>query len=903
MNIIKKIINYIKTLFMAKKNKDQRPGNSGNAPGRNKDKNKPVDPITPVGNPVPDPDPIFTPLPDEPAAPQKGGAPPEAPKPQPINYPAPVIEVDDFIDGLSINPYGELAFTDYEYQTKDESGKWSESKPRTDKVNYLGDIDLPIGAYRERVRPDIAEEVYNTSAWGYNTQALTKRPVVVQPPKPVEPKPAPVETGEYIEGILYLNGTKRDDGSIETHGIDFGRLRTYNCRPELEAIKSMFNGELKEQKAITYTIIVPTEPAKLVFPFLQIEEFQLSQLRLYDYYGKINTGAETTFHAVYFDDAIEGGIDWNEKLLASFNGQKDLSWQEEKFTDKRFIYQIIIRSWGVVPSEVQFYGKRRKVTLPPMPEYGYPIDYHLRDGRYMWSWNAPSGRGNDLEKLKINEYSTGSRCFLDHMHISSKPGELSDSPAVSGGWNMEKIVQHEFEQGNMLMICFKCVSGYMIPLMNYKSNKKGENSWLGWIARDKPVKPTTGNTGVGSAYFTELKKFFDEVQAERMKDTAGQWAIDVMVWLVKKYKGRIKIIDTDNEIDRSWLDVEANTDPKAWARFMVRLAAALKKVDPDIMISPCGFASDKASYILEMRDEWHRMKLFKRDASGKLVVNQFGMVEVDCPVDVSQIHGYSNSGGAQYAGGTCGLPPELSNMNINIPNYTRNLQLFAPPINKHIMGEVGFGMNEGKQQALATNYADGTPAYTKEQNHGHWIFATAMENSRHQFFMTCIYQRADETGWKFLQAEGWKPDYGTYSAMGMVQETQTYTGLINGVKQYKYSNGRRRIAADMFYQAKKYFRGYVIKEVLSENPRVYRLEKDGKPAWYVRGLEEKVLDAKGVVISVISTRTDISINIGAPVAKIHNFVDGSESMKIDNVNTLNGVLKLTAECRPVFITT
>ena len=339
----------------------------------------------------------------------------------------------------------------------------------------------------------------------------------------------------------------------------------------------------------------------------------------------------------------------------------------------------------------------------------------------------------------------------------------------------------------------------------------------------------------------------------------------------------MRAIECDNETDATWHGDKRYLRPEQYAWLLsvfydghkntMGPGIGVKNADPNIIVSTTGIASSSPSYFQAMIEAWKQIRGWKKNGKGERVV--------DIPCDVFNYHAYANSGGAQHSGGNQGLPPELSNMTYYCPAFLQTIKEVGQDKPVWIT-EIGYGMNEGKQQAVAT------PARTKEQTQADWIIRSILFNNRNGIAETYFYQTYDETGYTYNVAHG-KPDNGVYSAMGLIQDDKKFLGD----NQYS-STLRRRFAADYIKQL-SYFKNYRFSKTLHQDPFVDQYQ-----------LENKTLYA--LVVPDMKGRTEkYTLNNGKPTAKIYRFTDGAEKFRVESVKTDNGKLSLTVTETPIFV--
>jgi len=705
-------------------------------------------------------------------------------------------------------------------------------------------------------------------------------------------------------------------------------------KPETKNFAKLFNQELNEKVVLTHTRV--SDPVEFWMVFPAEMNFSLEKLRYYDGYGTL--GKPTKFFFIKRDTSKPGGIDWKRIPGPVYDGQKWREWESFDLKSPMNLYALVVEYGDMMPDELELIGNWTSFVPAPYENKKGTIGAHLGTNSYVWNILQASGRGLYEEKAELFKAFSGGRTrdYFDWSKLEPYKGEYTFAPSESGAWSYDTYYKWLHDQNIQVLTCLKNNTNWSLEEFGY-SNKNHEYAVGHWTKLPEPVKPKNATPDQSAAYEKEVSLYQADVRKTRTnpesyrafaeaafqvvarygsnkkldpqlvkpfrnptKDPKKEWYAQDRIPVVEKPNikqrtdwkldasgqyvqdkkiglGYIRAIECDNETDATWHGDKRYLRPEQYAWLLsvfydghkntMGLGIGVKNADPNIIVSTTGIANIKPDYFQAMIETWKQIRGWKKNAKGEQVV--------DIPCDVFNYHAYANSGGGQHAGGNQGLPPELSNMAQLCPEFLQTIKEVGQDKPVWIT-EIGYGMNEGKQQAVAT------PARTKEQTQADWIIRSILFNNRNGIAETYFYQTYDETSYTYNVAHG-KSDNGVYSAMGLIEDDKKFLG------DNKYTSTlRRRFAADYIKQL-SFFKDYRFNKTLHKDPFVDQYQLGNKTLYAL------------VVPDMKSRNEKYTLNTGKPTAKIYRFTDGSEKFAIETVKTNNGQLTLTVTETPLFV--
>ena len=740
------------------------------------------------------------------------------------------------------------------------------------------------------------------------------------PEKPRVPKK--IIAGQKKSGVLTID--------------DFSERWMYliGGKPETKNFAKLFNLETNEKVVLSNTRVSYPMEFWMVFP--PEMDFSLKQFRYFDGNGTLKN--PTKFFFIKRDKTKPGGIDWKRIPGPVYNGEKWLEWGSFSPAKPLDLYAMVVVCGDVMPGELELIGTWTSYVPEPYKNKNNALGAHLGTNSYVWNIMHASNRGLNEEKAELFKAFSGGRTrdYFDWSKLEPVKGEYTFAPSQSGSWDYDTYYKWLHDNNIDILTCLKNNTSWSLKEFGYP-NKNHEYAVGHWTKLPEPKKPKDASPEDEIKYEKEFQIYQADIKKVRenpesyrafaeaafqvvarygsnkkldpklvkpfsnpTKDLKKDWYTQDRIPAVEKPKigernhwkldangqylqdkkiglGYIRAIECDNETDATWHGEKRYMRPEQYAWLLsvfydghkntMGPGIGVKNADPNIIVSTTGIASSSPSYFQGMIEAWKQIRGWKVNSKGERVV--------DIPCDVFNYHAYANSGGAQHAGGNQGLPPEVSNMAKYCPAFLQTIKEVGQDKPVWIT-EIGYGMNEGKQQAVAT------PARTKEQTQADWTIRSILFNNRNGIAETYFYQTYDETGYTYSRAHD-KPDNGVYSAMGLIEDNKKFLG------DNKYeSTLRRRFAADYMKQL-SYFKDYRYAKTLQQDPFVDQYQLGNKTMYALL-----VPDMKG--------RTEkYTLDLGKPTAKIYKFADGKENFAVETVKTDNGKLTLTVTENPVFV--
>jgi len=754
------------------------------------------------------------------------------------------------------------------------------------------------------------------------TKAIQDR-LPAKPEVPEKPRVAKkIVAGQKQSGVLTLD--------------DFSERWMYlvGGKPEIKNFAKLFNQKTDEKIVLSYTRV--SEPLEFWMVFPAEMDFSLEKLRYYDGDGSLKK--PTKFYFIKRDKSKPGGIDWKRIPGPVYDGQKWREWENFDLKSPLSLYAMVVEYGDMMPDELELIGNWTSYVPEAYENKKATIGAHLGTNSYVWNIMQASNRGLYDEKAGLFKAFSGGRTrdYFDWAKLEPLKGEYTFAPSESGAWNYDTYYKWLHDQNIDILTCLKNNTTWSLKEFGYP-NKNNENAVGHWTKLPEPVKPKDASATNLAKYEKEVQAYQADISKVRTnpesyrafaeaafqvvarygsnkkldpklakpfsnptKDPKKEWYAQDRIPVVENPKphqradwkvdangqyvqnkkiglGYIRAIECDNETDATWHGDKRYLRPEQYAWLLsvfydghkntMGPGIGVKNADPNIIVSTTGIASSSPSYFQAMIETWKQIRGWKKNEKGEQVV--------DMPCDIFNYHAYANSGGGQHSGGNQGLPPEVSNMARYCPAFLQTIKEVGQDKPVWIT-EIGYGMNEGKQQAVAT------PARTKEQTQADWIIRSILFNNRNGIAETYFYQTYDETGYTYNVAHN-KTDNGVYSAMGLIQDDKKFLG------NNKYASTlRRRFSADYMMQL-SYFKDYRYSKTLHKDPLVDQYQSGSKTMYAL-----VVPDMKG--------RTEkYTLDMGKPTAKVYRFVDGGEKFAVETVKTSNGKLNLTVTESPVFV--
>ncbi|AEI49779.1 carbohydrate-binding protein [Runella slithyformis] len=656
---------------------------------------------------------------------------------------------------------------------------------------------------------------------------------------------APVSRTQAV--TAYYAGTK----------IPIQANRWYQLNNVSKGLEGLFDGITDVAVHTGYSKVLENYDA--YYPLLPGEQMKIDRIKFFDGEGSFADKPMTL--SVITND-------WQRIPLASFTGQRYNSWVgpyadrpntfdlDLTITNARY---LVINAWWGYPNEMELYGTYTPPTAPsngPYRQKSIPLKDML--GVNAFEWDFQEAWDNSISETKLRAMKTfgGIRHYADWDKLEPNEGKYTFNPTHSGSWDYDGLYARLKAEGMNVVGCLKT-----IPPWLEATYPEGERD-----SENVPVRYGK-NFSVPASYIEQAKLAFQYAArygnnpnvnpALLSVDPSQRWNGDG-INVVKIGLNLIKYMECDNERDKWWKGRKAYQTGREYAANLSAFydghkntmgpGVGVKNADPSMKVVMAGLASPfiGIDYIRGMIDWCKEFRGYKPDGS------------VNLCWDVINYHFYpDNSSSTQDGTGTRGVAPEVSKAAEVAQNFIRIAQQYAQDMPVW-MSETGYDVNQGSPlKAIAI----GNRSILQTQ--ADWTLRNALLYARKGVERVYFYQTYDY-------------DINNPSQFGS-------SGLLNGDRT-------RKPAADFLYQTNRRFGKYIYKETLQNDPIIDRYELNGKSAYVL-----VIPDEKG--------RTGTAtLNLGgATSAKIYKPTIGSDSMQVEAVNTVQGLLTLTVTETPVFV--
>ncbi|MCC9138915.1 PA14 domain-containing protein, partial [Pontibacter silvestris] len=641
-------------------------------------------------------------------------------------------------------------------------------------------------------------------------------------------------------------------------------------KPLEENYTKLFDGVLNEKIPLTWSTTLSPNFIWITFP--EQMEMTLDKLRIYDGAGTFSPAIK--FHYIKRDATKPGGIDWTRVPGPQFTGEKYMTWQEYALPNPLDIYAILIEFVNVVPGEIEIIGSWKPYQAAPYKHKEISINSALKTNGYIWNIQQPSGRPVDEAKMEAFKAFKGIRDYVDWTKIEKVKGEYTFEPASEGNWKYDMVYERLAKEGIDIHACLKNQTPWSIKEFGYTENnyEYAVAPWTKLSSSDPNYQADIARLRENPESYIYFSKAAFQYAARYGSNTAlDPNLVKVASNQVKKIGlGYVKSIECNNETDASWHGRGRYMTPREYAYLLsvfydghmgtMGPGVGVKNADPNMLVVAGGIADNRPTYFQGVIDAWKEIRGYKAD----------GTVNMAC--DIWNYHAYANNGGGQHMDGSHGLPPELSNMTTNIKDFLQIISEEGNDLPVWIT-EVGYAVNEGSQQALAT------PTRTKLQSHGDWTIRTLLFNIRNGIAETYFYQTYDESSYISNISKG-IVDNRTYAACGLIEEIRNP----DGANTYK-----RRPAASYMKQL-QVFKDFIYQRTLSEDPFVDEYAFEGQKMFAL------------AVPDMVGRTANYTLDLGgASQATIYRFADDAEEFEKEVVLTAGGKLTLTVSETPIFV--
>jgi hypothetical protein len=477
---------------------------------------------------------------------------------------------------------------------------------------------------------------------------------------------------------------------------------------------------------------------------------------------------------------------------------------------------------------------------------------------YEWNFLENPGSPNDRkhiyeDNMALIKSFSSMRHYLNWNRIESIKGDFTFNPAFSGGWDYDIIYERCKQDGILVLVDLKNSPDWMTNTYP-ASSRDDENAPVpyGQSLSDPASYADQARTAFQVAARYGYNKNVDKALVK--VDTHKRWADDIPNE-VKTGMGLVKYMECGNERDRWWGGDETHQNPEEYAANMsafydgnmgkLGANAGVKTADPNMQVVMGGLASADINYVQRMIDWCKKNRGFRKGGS------------INLCFDVINYHLYSNDGDVRtHKRATTGIAPELSNAG-SIANAFVKIANDLPQHPEVWLTETGYDINQGSYQK-----AEAVGKKTVLEDQADWILRSSLLYIRYGIKRVFFYQLFDD------HANG-STQYAT-------------SGLAEGIK--------RRPSADYILQTGKLIGDYNYIKTISKDPLVDQYQLGDKTMFVLT-----IPDETGRTGSY-------TLDLGkAAKANIYNLKIGADVMDKQQVNTVNGKLKVNVTETPVFV--
>ena len=651
------------------------------------------------------------------------------------------------------------------------------------------------------------------------------------------------------------NITVHPSGAVTTANgkIPVDPKRWFQLTNAANGLEGLFDGKTDVEVHTGYGKILDNYDS--YYPVLAGEQIDLSGIRMYDGSGT-NPSQPVTLSVI----TSEG----QKITVGSFTGSQYNTWVgpdpnkpgqfnlPTTFTNIRY---LVINSWNVFPTELEFYGNYTPGrSVPAATRKSIPLKNMFGANGFEWNFEAPNSPGQiDPLSFKAAKTFTGFRHYMDWEKLEASQGSYSYNPTISGSWNYDVLYDSCKAAGIEVLACLKTLPSWM--LSTYPSDQRE--------AENVPVK--YGKDFSDPASYIEQAKVAYQYAARYGSNknvdrsllsvnTTPRWSGDV-VNTVKVGLGSVRYIECENERDKWWKGRKAYQTAFEYAANLSAFydgnkntmgpGVGVKNADPNMKVVMAGTALATTDYVKGMIDWCRQHRGYNADGT------------INLCWDVINYHLYSNdSKTSQNGNATRGAAPEVAGTADVAAEFIQVAHLYANDMPVWVT-ELGYDANQGSPfRAIPVGNK------TALQTQADWILRSSLLYARSGIERIFFYEMYDDNINNSLQFAS--------------------SGLINADKT-------RKPAGDFLYQTNKFFGEYSYKETLSSDPVVDRYELNGSSMYTIYVPDEKGRYAQ--------------YNLDIPAAtyiKLYTPKAGSDVMDSIIISKTNGKFVLYASETPVF---
>ncbi|GAA4409667.1 hypothetical protein GCM10023187_33290 [Nibrella viscosa] len=670
-------------------------------------------------------------------------------------------------------------------------------------------------------------------------------------------------TAEAVSRSLTVQAAPINNPPVVSFGvkIPIDPKRWYQLNNVSNGLDGLFDGQTNVRVETGWGKILSNFDA--YYPLLDGEEMTIEGIKFYDGEGSMQDAPMTV--SVITNQ-------WQRIPIATFTGQEYNTWvgpypNRPTTGDARFKldtpisgvrYLVINAYWGY-PNEMEIYGSYTPSSQTPTPAPAKAIKLKNMFGINAFEWDFEDGQNPTVineTKLQAVKTFTGIRHYMDWEKLESQQGKYTYNPVHSGGWNYDIIYERCKAEGIEVLADLKTIPHWM-QLTYPEAERDAENV---------PVRYGKDYSDPNS-YIEQAKVAFQYIAryghnpavnpALLSVNSAQRWTGDG-VNTVKIGLGLISYIECDNERDKWWKGRKAYQTAREYAANLSAFydghkntmgpGVGVKNADPSVKVVMGGLASAYAGadYLKGMIDWCKEFRGYRPDG------------RINLCWDVINYHLYTDDANSSQSGtSTRGVAPEGSSAGRIAKEFIDVAHALAGDMPVWIT-ETGYDVNQGSP-------IKAIPIGNKSalQTQADWILRTALFYARLGIEKVFLYQLYDDNFLSPIQ-------FGS-------------SGLMN-------PNHTRKPAADYIYQVNQLLGEYTYRQTLHADPIVDRYESGGKSAYIL------------VVPDETGRTAQYTLDLGtATQAKIYTPKAGSNTMEVQEVNTVQGKLTLTVTETPVFV--
>lgn len=478
-----------------------------------------------------------------------------------------------------------------------------------------------------------------------------------------------------------------------------------------------------------------------------------------------------------------------------------------------------------------------KNDVDPITSAGTKFRDVLGVNGFDWEYTADNSSQLDQGKINLINTFTGFRQYLDWDKIEPREGAFDMG-------HYDQIYQKNMELGITSLLCLQIIPGWMRK--TYPEYNAADP--FGSLRDYTPV-PYGSDKSSPSSYSAMAKIGFQIAARYGTNKMINRSLVKTAAYESASPKigqGTLKYIECSNEPDKTWRGPNAQQTPEQYAAqlsafydgHMGTLGAdvGVKTADPEMKVVMAGIADPNPDFVKRMI-EWCKVNRVK---DGKYTL---------C-FDVINYHHYSNENWK------IGKAPELSDVGSVADSFIRLSDTYANKTEVWVT-ECGFDVNPKSPQGVVSILNKST-----RETQADWTLRTSLLYARKGIKRTFFFILNDVN----------VNDATQYASAGLIE------------------NGKRRIAGDYIYQAKKLMGDYAYQSTVSNDPLVdlYTL---GNGKIYVLTIPDQKNRKANYTLNLSNEVKEVTIYTPQP---------GADEMLAKKVN-VNGAVVINVTETPTFV--